>query len=88
MIQPGDANYDIAQQGRKSIRHVLDRVLSDPFPSTSTDAGNGAAGEIPLGEPTFTGTDFDDGLQFLEWLDTSNNVDYRQESWVNWLTFS
>lgn len=86
-MQPGDPNYEIAQQGRKSIHHVLDRILSEPLTPPGPD-GNGAAGDISLGQPTFMGAEFNDGMQFLEWLDTSNNVDYRQESWVNWLTFS
>jgi hypothetical protein len=78
-IQPGEGNYDICQQARKAIKHILDRVLSsEPGPSlpsaqesSATDwlGGNSGLGMIP-----------DDGTDFMKWLD---NLDWGQEPWTN-----
>lgn len=80
MVEPREGNYELSQRGNKAIRHILDRVLSDPAPNDDS-----LAAEM-LDENLLNGCDLDDGTQFLQWLD--NTVDCRQESWVNWLTFS
>lgn len=82
MVEPSEGNYEISQQGGKAIRHVLDRVLSEPVQPDMTTGSTDAA----LDTNILNDLELDEGMQFLNWLD--HNVDYRQESWCNWLTFS
>jgi chromatin structure-remodeling complex subunit RSC3/30 len=83
MIEPADGNYEVSQHGRKALRHVLDRVLADPVELLDRVD---ATGDVALDADVVGDVGLDDGMQILEWLD--GNVDYRQEAWVNWLSFS
>jgi chromatin structure-remodeling complex subunit RSC3/30 len=85
VIQPHEGNYDICQQARKAIRHILDRVLSTSFElGPSLSAAQDASGADWLlggnaGGNAGFGVVQDDGADFMKWID---NLDWGQEPWV------
>lgn len=88
MIQPDEGNYNIAQQGRRAIRHVLDQVISVAFaPLTSGQddlvQGNGDE-EIDFAEMGFLDNiDIDDRAPFLGWLDGTTEAHEPCMAWMN-----
>lgn len=82
VIQPHEGNYDICQQARKAIRHILDRVLSSSFePGPPLSASQDAAGTDWLigANNAGYGAPLDDGADFMKWID---NLDWGQEPWA------
>ncbi|KAJ5660607.1 hypothetical protein N7507_007058 [Penicillium longicatenatum] len=91
MVQQDDGNYQIAQQGHRAIRHVLDQVLSAPLCKWADSSALNSTTELNLDESALVhsdlldGIDLDDRGSFLEWLD--GTADFH-EPWHAWMNLS
>jgi chromatin structure-remodeling complex subunit RSC3/30 len=91
MVQQDDGNYQIAQQGHRAIRHVLDQVLSAPTCKRADSSALNSTTELNLDESALAhsglldGIDLDDRGSFLEWLD--GTADFH-EPWHAWMNLS
>jgi hypothetical protein len=88
VVQPDEGNYQIAQQGQRAIRHVLDQVLSMPVISTLpivSDSTLGVETSIfdPVGLHLLEGIDINDRDQFLDWLDGTLSVHDPCLAWTS-----
>lgn len=90
LIKPDEGNYNIAQQGKRAVRRVLDQVLAAPTLPPLPPASDPAV-ELGFTEPSFmdsdllNGIDVDDRGPFLDWLDGSLDV---QEPWLSWMSLN
>ncbi|KAK5109875.1 hypothetical protein LTR62_006482 [Meristemomyces frigidus] len=81
-VQPGEGNYNVCNQGRRSLRRVLDQILSphhqqsQPLSTTGpavTDSSGGGGGQPPAFDemslyfPTANDADFLTWLENVEW---------------------
>lgn len=89
MIKPDEGNYNIAQQGGRAIRRVLDQVLS--VPSTPVTSKEDTSIQGTEAENDFAGMgfldniDIDDRAPFLGWLDGAAD---GHEPWMAWMNFN
>ncbi|CRG91999.1 Isoleucine--tRNA ligase [Talaromyces islandicus] len=80
VIWPHAGNYEICQQARKVLRHILDRVLSAP-PAMPVAASSSSAAEIDFASMDWltgddTATWLNQDSDFLKWVDS---FDWGQE---------
>lgn len=67
-IQPGEGNYHICNQGRQSLRRVLDQILSPQLPLPVLSSGDQrSSDEMGLYFPTANDADFLSWLENVEW---------------------
>jgi len=86
IIKPDEGNYLVAQQGQKTIRHVLDQVLSGEQPPTVI-ADNSGRSERPTNDDNqLDGVSSDNQDLFLSWFDGS--MQQMSESWLTWVNFT
>ncbi|KAJ6172709.1 Transcription factor [Penicillium chermesinum] len=91
MVGPNEGNYQIAQQGQRAIRHVLDQILSAPnatpapltAPTPISDTDMSAGQEVLCAE-LLDNMDVGDRVQFLHWLDGRADT---HEPWLTWMNF-
>ncbi|KAF2732346.1 hypothetical protein EJ04DRAFT_470224 [Polyplosphaeria fusca] len=78
-IRPDSGGYAICERGRKFLKCILDKVL-DPSHSVVRLGSN--AGVEEVADTTFTNPLFQPGNdgEFMRWLE---NMEWEQESWVN-----
>lgn len=90
MIHPNEGNYQIAQQGHRAIRHVLDRVLAAPIPAAAPGFAATPVSGPDMDDPDtlcpgiLDNIDIDDRVQFLDWLDGRAE---SHEPWLTWTNF-
>lgn len=75
LVRPQDGNYEIAQQGARFIRQVLDRISS---PETPQPAPMSPDIELPV--DWLDSCDLDGNLDFMEWFD---NIHWAQDPLFN-----
>ncbi|KAJ5591965.1 uncharacterized protein N7459_002334 [Penicillium hispanicum] len=88
MVQPDEGNYQIAQQGQKAIRHILDQVLSarhEPGSTASYVFQESDRKQEIVDTDWLDGMDFDDGGLFADW--PGGTAD-SHEPWLAWMNFS
>ncbi|KAK4561393.1 hypothetical protein LTR86_004710 [Recurvomyces mirabilis] len=67
-VSPGEGNYNICNQGRRSLRRVLDQILSPQLPPPIMPSGDQPAfDEMSLYFPTANDADFLSWLENVEW---------------------
>jgi hypothetical protein len=72
-VGPGEGNFSICNQGKKSLKRVLDQILS-PLPPPATASEQQPFDEMSLYFPTANDADF------LQWLE---NVEWDKPTYVN-----
>lgn len=75
LVQPHEGDYEIAQQGARFIRRVLDRVLSPECPQPAP-----LTPDIDLSVDWLGSCDLDGNFDFLAWFD---NIHWKQEPLLN-----
>ncbi|KAJ5603347.1 hypothetical protein N7537_006303 [Penicillium hordei] len=70
LVLPYEGSYEIAQQGARFIRRVLDQILSPTCPQP----------ELELSENWLDGCDLDGNLDFVAWFD---NIHWSQDPLLN-----
>ncbi|KAJ5917133.1 hypothetical protein N7466_010687 [Penicillium verhagenii] len=91
MVQHDDGNHQIAQQGQRAIRHVLDQILSAPIQAVPSMYDStigleiGESGPVPMNSDLLEGIDVDDRGPFLEWLEGTTDFN---EPWLAWMNLS
>jgi chromatin structure-remodeling complex subunit RSC3/30 len=63
-VRPHEGSYEIAQQGARFIRRVLDRILSPEYPQSVP-----LTPDIDLSKDWYDGRDLDGNLDFMAWFD-------------------
>ncbi|OQE26011.1 hypothetical protein PENFLA_c007G00997 [Penicillium flavigenum] len=75
LVPPHEGSYEIAQQGARFIRRVLDRILSPSCPQLAPSIP-----DIELSENWLDGCDLDGNLDFMAWFD---NIYWSQDPLLN-----
>ncbi|CAG8907283.1 unnamed protein product [Penicillium egyptiacum] len=75
LVPPHERGYEIAQQGARFIRRVLDRILSPACPQPAP-----LMPDIELSENWLDGCDLNGDLDFMAWFD---NIHWSQDPLLN-----
>ena len=75
LVLPYEGSYEIAQQGARFIRRVLDQILSLTCPQPDP-----VIPELELSENWLDGCDLDGNLDFVAWFD---NIHWSQDPLLN-----
>jgi chromatin structure-remodeling complex subunit RSC3/30 len=74
-VRPHEGSYEIAQQGARFIRRVLDRILSPEYPQPAP-----LTPDIDLSKDWYDGCDLDGNFDFIAWFD---NIHCTQDPLLN-----
>jgi chromatin structure-remodeling complex subunit RSC3/30 len=85
IIKPHEGNYHVAQQGQRTIRHILDQVLSTEGLSCDMRAESRADDLSIPDETVLNSVDLDNHDMFLGWLDENIQM---SESWLTWVNLN
>lgn len=89
-MQPEEGNYEIAQQGQRAIRRVLDQVLSAPnvftFPLAAEPIEFNISESTLVDADLLDSIDIDDRGPFLDWLD--GTMDAQEQPWLAWMSLN
>ncbi|KAJ5262484.1 hypothetical protein N7524_007789 [Penicillium chrysogenum] len=75
LVRPHEGSYEIAQQGARFIRRVLDRILSPEYPQPAP-----LTPDIDLSKDWYDGCDLDGNFDFIAWFD---NIHCTQDPLLN-----
>ncbi|KAJ5512925.1 hypothetical protein N7463_002477 [Penicillium fimorum] len=71
LVRPHEGNYEIAQQGTRFIRRVLDQIITPEFPQPAP-----LTPDIDISTNWLDGCDLDGNFDFMAWFD---NIHWKQD---------